>query len=623
MKNATKTKLITALIFLLLIAAIVAALKGGVTASASVESDVYYGDSFITADVNENKIIHVTEKLEVGFAGEAELYGRQIPAIGQTGGGRRFIIKVENLTAHADGALVNSYCSREGSVNFLRVNGVDGGNFSRWTEENQLTYEIKLEYDLNMSEDIDGTAALDFVFFGSYTAGSFVKKGDGSYSKLNVTVNMPKAFDAEKAAVISGGRDVSEEFALKVSGNTITFATVFSRADESALKVELPNDYFSAKLTQYGFYWVFVVLFAIIVAVGVYYIIKYRPRKPLVTLEFEPPLLNPMHFSAFWHGYARRRDICTVILHWANSGCVKIKKDGRRDLIITKVKDLPEGATAAEKSYFKALFEEGGVYRSAEMKGKAKRGHRNSIRYAAGKLIDEFGEPVTYAKGVERARFFVRYIPVFTLIVLFLYFIVLTRFYAGITFLFMATVALIGFMKVIYTFTDETKGMRHRRLVVLGLSVGFGSAFPAALGIVLYFAAAEMFLPMYDYIYLTYIAVAWIVLSVTALPKFIGKRTDEAQKLYGKMVGFKNFLQRAEVRQMEALLEENPEYYLNVLPYCMIMGLSKKLDKKTEFLQSPDWADGFEAKKFASSLCSAVKHSVITRKKKVKNYEEK
>ena len=109
MKNATKTKLIAALSFALrFIATLIAAVKGGVFASASDESDVYYGDSFITADVIENKIIHVAEMLEVGFCGDAEVYGRQIPAIGQTGGGRRFIIKVENLPARADGALVNA-----------------------------------------------------------------------------------------------------------------------------------------------------------------------------------------------------------------------------------------------------------------------------------------------------------------------------------------------------------------------------------------------------------------------------------------------------------------------------------------------------------------------------------
>ena len=123
-----------------------------------------------------------------------------------------------------------------------------------------------------------------------------------------------------------------------------------------------------------------------------------------------------------------------------------------------------------------------------------------------------------------------------------------------------------------------------------------------------------MFLPLYDYIYLTYIAIAWAAASVAVLPSFIGKRTEEAQRLYGKMKGFKNFLKLAEVKQMEELISENPDYYLNVLPYCMIMGLSKKLDKKTEFLQAPEWADGFEAKRFASSLFSSVKHSVITRK---------
>ena len=168
-----------------------------------------------------------------------------------------------------------------------------------------------------------------------------------------------------------------------------------------------------------------------------------------------------------------------------------------------------------------------------------------------------------------------------------------------------------------YKITDFVKVKTQTddyRAQLLAFGLGMGTGIPAGFGIIVYFAAAEMFLPLYDYIYLTYIAIAWAAASVAVLPSFIGKRTEEAQRLYGKMKGFKNFLKLAEVKQMEELISENPDYYLNVLPYCMIMGLSKKLDKKTEFLQAPEWADGFEAKRFASSLFSSVKHSVITRK---------
>lgn len=620
MKKLLNFKLIAALVVAFVAFAVCAAHGSRNTVRADTSDGVAYDDCYITADVGENKVIHVVQKLNVGFLGEAEKYEHRIPATGRTGGGRKFIVTALNFSARTDGVAAEAACSREGNLHFIEVYSTRNSRFLKWTKENQLTYEITLEYDLDMSDDIDGENALDFTFFGEYSGWRFVHES-GGVAQVFVTVNMPKDFNPSAAQLFANGKDVGKACKLSVSGKKISFVSDFSNVNGGFLHVGLDGGYFKCELTHYSFYWIFVALFVALVAAGVGLTVVYRPRKPLATVEFEPPLLNPMHFSAFWHGYARRRDVCTVILQWANLGCVRLKKDGRRDLIITKIKDLPQTATNAEKLYFSALFEKGNVYCSAEMRKREKRSRRRAVRYAAGKLVDEFGEPVTYAKGVERAKFFVRYIPVFTIVVLFTYFIALSRYFAGIVFLYMAAVALIGFTKIILTISDETKGMRNRRRIMLALGLGMGTGVPAVFGIIMYFAAAEMFLPLYDYIYLTYIAIAWIAISVTVLPKFIGKRTPEAQALYGKMTGFKNFLKLAEVKQMETLLEDNPDYYLKVLPYCMIMGLSKNLDKKTEFLQTPEWADGFEAKRFASSLFSSVKHSVITRKGR-KNYEK-
>lgn len=611
MKGILNLKLI-AVLFAAFAALAALAVSGGAKAAAETAGGAVYDDCYITADVGENKVIHVVQKLNVGFLGGAESYEHRIPATGKTGAGRKFIISALNFSARTDGVDTEATCSREGSLHFISVYRPQKSPFLRWTEENQLTYEITLEYDLDMSDDIDGENALDFTFFGEYTGWRFVH--DGGVARVFVTVNMPKEFNSSAVQLFFDGKNVSGDSSLSVSGTEISFVSDFSDVNGGFLRVGLDDGYFKCERTFYSFYWVFVALFAALVAAGIILTVIYSPRKPLETVEFEPPILNPMHFSAFWHGYARRRDVCTVILQWANLGCIKLKKDGGRDLIITKIKDLPQTATDAEKLYFSALFSEGGVYRSADMKKREKRRQRRAVRFAAGSLVDEFGEPVTYAKGVERAKFFVRYIPVFTLVVLFTYYIILSRYFAGIVFLYMAAAALIGFTKFILNVSDETKGMRNRRRILLAFGLGTGTGIPAGFGIIVYFAAAEMFLPLYDYIYLTYIAIAWAAASVAVLPSFIGKRTEEAQRLYGKMKGFKNFLKLAEVKQMEELISENPDYYLNVLPYCMIMGLSKKLDKKTEFLQAPEWADGFETKRFASSLFSSVKHSVITRK---------
>ncbi|MDE7182512.1 MAG: DUF2207 domain-containing protein [Clostridia bacterium] len=619
MKNPTRIKLY---IFVLLAALAFGILSGvsglnTLSAHAGTTATQAYEDSYITVDVGEDKVMHIVEQLEVGFMSGAEEYERRLIAIDRTGKGREYIITVHNFTAEIDGVQAKVSRTRQGEYHFIRIENPNEDTFEKWTYENQHTYKIKLEYDYDCSDDVDGSGALGLHLFYEYGLKWFYHNGDeNDVAKLHVTVNMPHTFDASKVSVLKYGEDISEASGLTVEGNTISLSTGYSGINGCILQVNLGEGYFATGLTVYWFYWIFVALFAAVVLAGLILTYIYRPRKPLAVTEFKPPILNPLQFSAFWHGYARRRDICTVVLQWAQLGCIKIKKDGKRDLILTKIKNLPEDRPKGEREYFESLFDGGDEYSSREIRKGASIFRKYEIRRAVGDLLDEYGEPVTYVQGVERTRFFVRYIPLFSLIILFTYFIVLSRFFAGIVFLYMASVALTAIIIGLYRMTAAVKNLSLRHKLLLGFGMLVATGFPAAFIFVMYLAADEMYLPMYDYIYLTYIAIAWIVVSIFVLPKFIGRRTEESQETYAKMVGFKNFLEKAEVPQMELLLEENPDYYFDVLPYCLIMGLSKKLDEKTEFLHAPEWAEGFDALHFAQSICRSVKKSIITKKKK-------
>lgn len=626
MKNTARLKLYIFVLAAALIFGILSGVSGlnTISAHAGTTATQAYEDGYITVDVGENKVMHIVEELDVGFTDGAERYERKLVAMGRTerisGGetkkGRRYIITVHNFSAEINGKAAKASYSRQGEYHYIDVKNPEGGDFEKWTYENQLTYKVKFEYDYDCSDDMDGSGALDLNLFYESGFKWFYHNGDeNNVSKLHVTVNMPKAFDKSRVSVLKDGEDASGENGLIVEGNTISFSTGYSGIKGCSLRVNLEEGYFTTELRVYGFYWVFVALFAAVVIAGLVLTYLYRPRKPLAPVEMKPPILNPIEFSAFWHGYARRRDICTIVLRWAQLGCIKIKKDGKRDLILTKVKKLPDGRPKSEYKYFDSLFGDGEIYSSREVRSGVNIWRKHEMRRAVGKLLDEFGEPVTYVKGVERTRFLIRYIPLFSLILIATYFIALSRYYPGIVYLYMASCVLAAIIGSVYRTVVSVKNMalRHKLLLCAGMLLGVG--FPAVFVFIIYLAANEMYLPMYDYIHLTYIVIAWTVASIFVLPKFIGKRTPESQEIYGKMVGFKTFLEKAEVPQMELLLEENPDYYLDVLPYCMIMGLSKKLDKKTEFLQAPEWAEGFDALHFAQSICRSVKRSIITKKK--------
>lgn len=76
---------------------------------------------------------------------------------------------------------------------------------------------------------------------------------------------------------------------------------------------------------------------------------------------------------------------------------------------------------------------------------------------------------------------------------------------------------------------------------------------------------------------------------------FIRKRTDEAVDILGKINGFKNFLETAEKDKLEALVDDDPAYFYNILPYAYVLGVSDKWMKKFESIavEPPQWYYGY------------------------------
>ena len=72
------------------------------------------------------------------------------------------------------------------------------------------------------------------------------------------------------------------------------------------------------------------------------------------------------------------------------------------------------------------------------------------------------------------------------------------------------------------------------------------------------------------------------------------KRNKNALRLLGKLLGFKQFIETAEKRRLQMLVEKDPQYFYSVLPYAYIFGISDKWIKQFEGIMKlkPDWYSG-------------------------------
>lgn len=61
---------------------------------------------------------------------------------------------------------------------------------------------------------------------------------------------------------------------------------------------------------------------------------------------------------------------------------------------------------------------------------------------------------------------------------------------------------------------------------------------------------------------------------------YIHKRSSLYNELLGEIMGFKNFIEVAEKDKLEALVQEDPEYFYKILPYANVLGVSDVLEEK-------------------------------------------
>ncbi len=68
----------------------------------------------------------------------------------------------------------------------------------------------------------------------------------------------------------------------------------------------------------------------------------------------------------------------------------------------------------------------------------------------------------------------------------------------------------------------------------------------------------------------------------------MSKKTEYGEKMTAKVNGFRNFLINAEKSELEALVEQNPTYFYNILPYTYVLNISKKWIEKFEDILMPE-----------------------------------
>ncbi len=577
-------KLATIFFAILMTAAIFAAVFPFVpdrASAVSVDDNYYFRSMDLSLEVGKDKTFRVTETMEVfyryggvntGIIRDVQRFSRTTRRIdGETKEGGIYYADLTDVTVTLDGgpAKVTRSLYDEGQFHSVKMQRPDGLTFDSSDEDGTHTFVLSYRYDVS-DDDMGGFDDVTYDLLGYAMA---------RCERFTATVVFPGEFDLTGYSVRSGSQffapDAEKGEFVRMEGNTLSLCAV-GRAAGSGLTLQalFPDGSFSLG-GKHFFPAYLIACFALIAGmVGSFVLLwRYSPRKPIESVEFYPPEgMSLARYSAVWHGKAKRGDLAAYFLKWAADGCVRLTRDGRKHFTAEKTGELPEGAPAEERALFDGILRDG-IFSTKNVPMSQK-------RYYSGVLDGVETRANTPDPMVGNKKRFTTLIVVFSLLPMLGMLIYLCLMYQTFVPLFF----------LIFMAAGTAAGVS-----ILGSS-GFtliGLIFPAAfMGMPLFAICSTFYMPLYDYAFLLWVAVAWWAVSFF-FPSFYGRRTEEAQRLYGRMCGFKTFLLTAEVERIEALLKDRPDYFYSVIPYCLVMGIGKKIKERYGMLSDafPEWSD--------------------------------
>lgn len=550
----------------------------------------------IIIKVKENNVLDITENINVNFNESRHGIYRTIPLFNT-------ITRLDGTTSKNKVQITNI------KVNEPYTKSIQNGKLNLQigdpdrTITGPKTYSIHYDYNLGKdpSKDYD---ELYFNLIGN--------EWDTNINKVNFTINLPKEFDSDNLGFSTGkfGSTSSNDVYYQVNGNTISGYTLktLEPGEGLTIRLELEEGYFKNAKLQVDWKESLIYIFPILFPILCYNLWKKygKDDKVVKTIEFNPPdSMNSLDVGFYYKGIATNKDVISLLLYFANKGYLKISKTQvpklfgtRESFTITKLKEY-DGNDWCEKTFLEGLFRKRRKDQSPYLIGiqtipsnkvteeDLKDNFYITIRHILNdKKSKENQDKIFDSKSVRKKGSIMAAIVITFLMIIIPPFLTTYDFIGTFFPLFIAALAI-----SIYTYytakalEEKTKKLPSILLMTLVIIIVLCISFFAFPNVLLAF----------DSITLTGYLIGLIcIIIMTIFYRIIPKRTPYGIEILGKIKGFKEFIETAEKDKLETLVQDNPTYYYDILPYAYVLGVSNTWMKKFESMsyQPPNWYEG-------------------------------
>lgn len=373
------------------------------------------------------------------------------------------------------------------------------------------------------------------------------------------------------------------------------------------LFTELPEDYFAGETAQSPIfvYALMSILFVAVIA-GILKAVQARSKNAEVveTVEFYAPEgMNSAEVGYIYAGGAKLEQMTSLIPWFADQGYLELeeypKSHGKSDLRIHKKKELDADAKEYERTFFNALIKYSGELESGGYSTKLGKAINTSLEQLKG----YFSTPDKKVR-TGYGRYWL-----FSILILVLA-IATVSVSNAISFGYGAVynVLLIPAYVIMFLFNiPEYKAKKKSATAkVVGNALSIGVILLAG-WIATVMHNSDCFLPK-----ALFVGVIILPLVYMWLAKYMIQITAYGANVYGKVLGLKRFIETAELPKLKMMIDENPSYFYNILPYAMALGLEERWADKFKAIEveQPDWYYGNVAFYNVHMMSHMISHSM-------------
>ena len=479
---------------------------------------------------------------------------------------------------------------------------VDGWDYETYDENGCRVFKIgsgdttvtgpqtfRFGYRVRMYDDMDTSSDLFYMDL-------LPTEWETAIKESNITVTFPKAVDKENIKIYAaeyGSDDVSENISwsydeasrtVRISGRNL------EKGVGITMKADLPEGYWVGQMNRE---WMKPASFAALIAAALITALLWflfgRDKKIVETVEFYPPEgLTPAEVGLVIDGTADKKDLISMIIYFAGRGYLSIEQYKKKKFRLRKLQDIDQGEKLFARTLFDGLFKTGDqidIYDLGEEFGDA--------------YLSAYEELKDLYRKKRNLQFSVRsqacaWIGGVLILAAAMLTVCLSAGYnvrGGLADLLGALLpAVVSVIMTLILLRADTKKYTKGKA---GHAVGNSALWIADAA---FTAVGGFFIGRGFGSALIGIAFTVCILAAQFFTVNMLQRTDRGIELMGKILGLKNFIKAAELDRINSLVEENPSYYYDILPYAFVMGLTDKWAKNFENIriEAPDWYQGYE-----------------------------